>query len=246
MRGGRFPGRGRFNPQQNRRDIRSQTGSQQNTNYRQNQNKPRRVNPNLRCFICNQNHHVLDCPTVPESRRQQVFQERTTRRNPPIAAPATTTTEVSHSENQTAASSQASTIRTDNRTQAIRTNNNPNGTYLPSPHVASTVQSSTSNTILIYEKDVLLDSGATSHMTGNIQYLRNKQPYYQDVILADGSLSQSKFIGDIEVRVFDRKTRQNTAILLKQCIFVPGFRSTLWSVRASNQQGHRIILILML
>jgi hypothetical protein len=48
---------------------------------------------------------------------------------------------------------------------------------------------------LIYEQDVLLDSGATSHMTGNLAALQNKTPYYQDILLADGSISQSQYIG---------------------------------------------------
>jgi hypothetical protein len=96
---------------------------------------------------------------------------------------------------------------------------------------------------LIYEQEVLLDSGATSHMTGNLHCLQNKTPYHQDVLLADGSISQSQYIGDIEMQLFDRRSQQSTSIMLKNCLYVPGFRNTLWSVIASNQQGHRIILI---
>jgi hypothetical protein len=78
-------------------------------------------------------------------------------------------------------------------------------------------------------------------MTGNLHCLQNKTPYHQDVLLADGSISQSKYIGDVEMQLFDRRSQESTSIILKNCLYVPGFRNTLWSVIASNQQGHRII-----
>jgi transposase InsO family protein len=91
---------------------------------------------------------------------------------------------------------------------------------------------------VVYEDGVILDSGASSHMTGDSSKVVNKRPYRVDVFLADGSMTQSTHMGSIQVKVFDRLTRMHYFLKLKDCLLVPGFRSTLWSVSAFNAQGH--------
>jgi hypothetical protein len=78
-------------------------------------------------------------------------------------------------------------------------------------------------------------------MTGNFDLLCNPTPHLTDVIIADGSISQSTHIGSVHVQVFCKYHQKDYTIELQNCLCVPGFRNTLWSVPAFAQSGHRII-----
>jgi hypothetical protein len=78
-------------------------------------------------------------------------------------------------------------------------------------------------------------------MTGNFDLLCNPVPHLTDVIIADGSISQSTHIGSVHVQVYCKSHQKEYTIELQNCLCVPGFKNTLWSVPAFAQSGHRII-----
>jgi hypothetical protein len=154
-----------------------------------NNSQPRRVNPNLKCFNCGQNHHVLDCQAIPQSRRLELLEQRRP---------------MNQSSNQRQFPRHASMATTNtSKTEVIdnRSGVHDNGQYMPPPHLASpamhyipedlTPEECYSSTVpyIVYEEGVILDSGATSHMTGNSALMTKKTPYHVDVMLADGSIT---------------------------------------------------------
>ena len=86
----------------------------------------------------------------------------------------------------------------------------PNGHFQPPSHLASQTitpdyqtnfylsqalvalqQPATGPPMVRYEQGVIIDSGASKHMTGNPDLLQSQEPYFSEVILADGSVTQS-------------------------------------------------------
>ena len=97
-------------------------------------------------------------------------------------------------------------------------------------------------TKLHYESGVVLDSGATNHMTGMFDILLNPRPHKVRVILADGSSKWSTHKGTAELTVYCKKRKKDFTIRLKNCLYLPDFRRTLWSVPAFVDKGRHHIL----
>ncbi|MEE4662244.1 MAG: hypothetical protein V2J89_17370, partial [Halieaceae bacterium] len=146
-----------------------------------------------------------------------------------------------------APTSSNTTVQTSNRSTDVH----PNGHYNAPLHLANVAsiidpvipqefcfQSHANMPFIKYENGVLLDSGATSHMSGDKHLFTDLQPYSAGVLIADGTVSQCTHRGTINVKVFDSKTQKYQLIPLHKALYVPGFCYTLWSVVQFDKEGH--------
>jgi hypothetical protein len=95
--------------------------------------------------------------------------------------------------------------------------------------------------VVKYEDDVYLDSGASDHMTGNINNLTGLQSTLTNVILPDGSVVLATAAGTLRVSVMDNNTGERYTIPLLDTLYVPGLTKTLWSVTQFAAEGHLVI-----
>ena len=75
-------------------------------------------------------------------------------------------------------------------------------------------------------------------MSGDKRVFTDLKPYNAGVLIADGTISQATHRGTIHVKVFDQKTQKYQIIPLKNSLYVPGFKYTLWSVVQFDNEGH--------
>ena len=197
----------------------------------------------------------MACPTTSAERQQSLLQQnwsRPTNRQPsarppynPRQGPNGAANHAHHQQVQ----NQPTPPRQTPPTQPARQAQQPvhaNGHYQPPRHLASPAQvqpaqpqtsvflpqvylavACSSTPMVRYEQGVLLDSGASLHMTGNFDLLCNPVPHLTDVIIADGSISQSTHIGSVHVQVFCKYHQKEFTIELQNCLCVPGFKNTL-------------------
>jgi hypothetical protein len=93
----------------------------------------------------------------------------------------------------------------------------------------------------VYESDVIIDSGATEHMTGDLSHLDNQYPYYTSVTTADGSMCETTTAGIMRVQCECTVSKTIYNILLLNTLYVPNFRVNLWSVASFNASGHVMV-----
>ena len=220
-------------------------------------NRPRQVGPNLRCFGCGRNHHVLDCTVISATRRQELFEQRATlSQNQRSSNPSTNNRTSSRPTQSAQAASQVPTSANSVATTPVSNTSNtasahPNGQYNAPLHLANTATiidplipqefcliAHGDLPYINYEDGVILDSGATSHMSGDKRIFIDMEPYIAGVLIADGTISQTTHRGTINVKVFDSKTQREQINPLKESLLVPGFRYTLWSVGQFDREGH--------
>jgi hypothetical protein len=92
--------------------------------------------------------------------------------------------------------------------------------------------------IVVYESDVIIDSGATEHMTGDLSHLDNQYPYYTSVTTADGSTCETTTTGIMRVQCECTVSKTIYNIPLLNTLYVPNFRVNLWSIASFNASGH--------
>ena len=96
--------------------------------------------------------------------------------------------------------------------------------------------------ILNYAADeILLDSGASHHMTGDPDALTNLEAHIGHVTLPDGSTVESPMRGILTMMLVDLRTGQSYKVPLKNTLYVPGLRQSLWSVGAYSKEGHSVV-----
>jgi hypothetical protein len=95
--------------------------------------------------------------------------------------------------------------------------------------------------VVVYEEDVIIDSGATEHMTGNADSLDQSYPYYSNVTTADGFTVAVTTAGTMRIQCECIKTNAKYNIPLLNTLYVPGFKVNLWSVSSFNASGHVIV-----
>ena len=89
--------------------------------------------------------------------------------------------------------------------------------------------------------DILLDSGASHHMTGNPDALVDLEEVISHVTLPDGTTVESPMTGTMIVAVVDLDSGRTYRIPLRQTLYVPGLRQSLWSAGAYHNDGHVIL-----
>ncbi|UYV66781.1 K02A2.6-like, partial [Cordylochernes scorpioides] len=72
------------------------------------------------------------------------------------------------------------------------------------------------------EKEWIIDSGATSHMTSCFELLKNSENKENKIILADDTQIESKAIGNVII-----KTKEENLLILKDVLFVPQIKGNL-------------------
>jgi hypothetical protein len=95
--------------------------------------------------------------------------------------------------------------------------------------------------IVMYDEEIIIDSGASDHMCNNIQKLHHIYPAINDVQLPDGSIFTSKYAGLMQVFCTCLDTHTSFIIPLCSTILVPGFTTCLWSVTSFNDSGTKVI-----
>jgi hypothetical protein len=95
--------------------------------------------------------------------------------------------------------------------------------------------------VVKYKDDVYLDSGASDHMTGDINNLTGLQSTLTNVILPDGSVVSATAAGTLRVSVMDNNTGERYTIPLLDTLYIPGLTKTLWSVTQFAAEGHLVI-----
>ena len=84
--------------------------------------------------------------------------------------------------------------------------------------------------IVIYEDQVLIDSGASDSMVPSFKYLDYITPCYATILLADGAMHNSDFQGLMHVQVTDLNTSKRMVIPVMNTLLVPGNATILWAV----------------
>ena len=91
--------------------------------------------------------------------------------------------------------------------------------------------------VIDFGEYVILDSGASDHVTGDRNALHNPEPYHIPVMLANGHIIHCKERGTMRVRVQDPETGEFDIIPLTHTLYVPGVQSHLISISALNEAG---------
>jgi hypothetical protein len=86
-------------------------------------------------------------------------------------------------------------------------------------------------------RDIVIDSGASSHMTPYRDLLRGYRPFSvpEEIKLADGSTVEALGCGRLEF-----KLHQGIGGSLEECLFVPKLEGTLFSVQAAAKKGYNV------
>ena len=87
------------------------------------------------------------------------------------------------------------------------------------------------------EKGWIIDSGASAHMTPFRKDCLNVQQTYKLIYLADGSTVLCKFMGNINIPIYDNRTKLGT-LILEDVLIVPNLDRRLFSVNAFLSKGH--------
>ena len=82
---------------------------------------------------------------------------------------------------------------------------------------------------MIYEDQVLIDSGASDSMEPSFKYLDYITPCYATILLADGAMHNSDFQGLMRVQVTDHTTAKRMVIPVMNTLLVPGIATILWA-----------------
>lgn len=108
------------------------------------------------------------------------------------------------------------------------------------PHFNGDITNRLPSRPVIYNQEIILDSGASDHMCNSLDVLYNIHHTYVDVQLPDGSISPCNRAGNMLVIVECRESHQKHLIELTDVLYVPGFTHCLWSVNAFTQNGHSV------
>jgi hypothetical protein len=95
--------------------------------------------------------------------------------------------------------------------------------------------------IVLYDDEIIIDSGASDHMCNDIQKLHHIYPSVNNIQLPNGSIITSKYAGLMRVFCTCLETHTSLTIPLYSTILVPGFTTCLWSVTSFNDSGHEVI-----
>lgn len=231
-----------------RNDSNNRRPSQGNIHNRDQRSRPPRDQSNIRCFGCQQlGHHVRNCPTTAVAERETILRQH--RQNQPprqsnsnnnrsSTAPSTQRSSNRNQPNrrtpQAAAVSTSSTAGS--TTETVRASN-ARVTFVNAVHS----QRRPSIPVLRYEDNVIMDSGASDHITNLLQNLAMVQDTLAQVLLPDGSLIEATKEGILRLSVFCMNHQRRFFLPLMNTIYVPGFQTTLWSVGAFTRQGHEVI-----
>ena len=94
---------------------------------------------------------------------------------------------------------------------------------------------------VVYEEEVLLDSGASHNMVNAVRHLHLIELAFAVVSLADGSIQNCQFQGLMRILATDIKTGEQVIFPMPDTLLGPGLRTVLWSVAALSAQGHEVI-----
>ena len=95
--------------------------------------------------------------------------------------------------------------------------------------------------IVLYDEQVLIDSGASDSMVPTFKYLDLIEICYAHVLLADGTLHNADYQGLMRIKVKDVETGESYVIPVMNTLLVPGLKSILWSVAGLSEQGHEVV-----
>ena len=96
-------------------------------------------------------------------------------------------------------------------------------------------------TLVIYEDQVLIDSGASDSMVHSFAYLDYITTCFATILLADGAMHNSDFQGLMRISVQDLNTGKRMVIPVMNTLLVPGIATVLWAVSGLAEQGHEVI-----
>jgi hypothetical protein len=117
---------------------------------------------------------------------------------------------------------------------------NPNENSDDPPHFTGGTTNRLPSRPVIYNQEIILDSGASDHMCNSLDLLYNIHSTYVDVLLPDGSISPCNRAGNMLVLVQCRESHEQHLIELTDVLYVPGFTHCLWSVTAFTRNGHSV------
>ena len=85
-----------------------------------------------------------------------------------------------------------------------------------------------------WDRDWVLDSGASNHITGNLDLLIDAREPDRNisVTFANGTVSEAKYVGDAVLEVSD-----TSVILLKNVLYVPSAAANLYSIATATERG---------
>jgi len=91
--------------------------------------------------------------------------------------------------------------------------------------------------VIEFGRDVILDSGASDHMTGDPEALESIEPYHILVMMPDGHIVHCSKRGTMRLRINQSGSNVFPIIPLVNTLFVPGLRSHLVSIPSLNKSG---------
>ena len=198
----------------------------------------KRDTSNIKCYGCGQTGHYLrNCPTTSPQDRAKTYEKMQPRQE----------------TNESAANQTSVTSPTSQRTTQAHTAHASakHMSFINNAHAkdqARTTSRSQGRTFdtheprfVVYEEEVIIDSGASDHMTGLGCLLFDPYEFMSEVHLPDGSISYSRTAGTMRVECRCLVTGMQYIIPLFDTLHVPGFTKSLWSVPMFAASGHEVV-----
>jgi hypothetical protein len=176
----------------------------------------------LKCYSCGGNHALKHCETTSADDKAKIYDERRKK----------------YAKKSSASASNVRRVAFINMVHAQK----PEHTQRRKKHkrkkgAISEIVTHNGLPVIKFGPQVILDSGASDHMTGDANALTDLQPYFIPVMMPDGFVVNCTQKGTMRLAIQDHREGTYTVMPLLDTLLVEGLRSHLVSIPALNKSG---------
>jgi len=193
---------------------------------------------NRGCFGCGKEDHLLkNCPTTTPSDRNRIWEERKQRYNNRRNGNGQLRARANHARRIAFVNMMLRASDKPNRRRARERQRWRQSKSKHLPRHTRQVDYVNGYPVIEFGRDVILDSGASDHMTGDLEALDSIEPFLISVMMPDGHIVHCDKKGTMRLRVTQLNGDNTPIIPLVDTLHVPGLRSHLVSIPSLNKSG---------